>query len=312
MGVNYGLGGFKDGLSYIYAAYVGSPHTITIDAVDQVTKFDTDLTPLSNYDAKLDASEKSIIRLNKQGVYLINWSATTSGASNDDISINVSNDGSNFLQVGIQNFNSKGGDLWTTSGTLLYSYSAQNSLDTLYLCVENNGSAADIVINNLQISAVRLGGLHTNSTEFIAGTAYGMIYDSGGGSLTYSVTDTFYPLGLDMENRNLLQMDAGTEELVIEQSGYYYLYGSFSVRGSSNDDLIVGVMKNGTEQTDVLKNPQQQWNSKGGAIYQTGYSAILALKAGDTIQPCIANSTDTTGATTFEYVNFVMSRIGNI
>ena len=308
MGVEYGLGGFKAGTAFIYATFTGSAESL-FAAVNTPVAYGGGLTKQAAMGAKINDSNNSVIDLDKSGYYLINYSVTTNGGNNKDYKVNLSTSSNSYSDSqGGQSFNSKAGDLWTTSGCMIMKI--QNTRN-LYFLVENLSDDTSLTITTLNISVIRLGGLHSNTKEYVGGTAYGSLY-AAGGTITYAATDVFYPFGITLDSYNMLQMNNKNNAFEIEQSGYYYFYGSFSISGNSNDDLQVALFKNGTGASNLLVSPKQKWNSKGGSRYQTGFSAVFQLKKGDTIQPGIANNTDTTGTTTFQQVNLVMSRIGNI
>jgi hypothetical protein len=308
MAVQYGLGGFKVGTAFIYAT-CNNDTQLSFSAVNAFSVFDGDLTDNGSMRASINGTTDYQIDLEATGYYLVNYSLTTEDASNKNFEVNISNVKTSFSNAqGAQMFNSKAGDLWTTSGCLIVKVDDTNQL---FLVLKALTDDTEIVVKNVNISAIRLGGLHINTKEYIGGTAYGSLFASGG-TLTYAAINTFYPFNIDLDSYNTLQIGNDSREFEIEQSGYYYFYGSFSITGSSNDDLELGLFKNGTNQEDILVFPKQKWNSKGGSAYQTGMSVILKLAKGDTIQPGIANRTDTTGTTTFQQINLVMSRIGNI
>mgnify|MGYP003151086810 FL=1 len=108
------------------------------------------------------------------------------------------------------------------------------------------------------------------------------------------------------------QVGFDNRKFTIEQPGFYYFAGSFSVSGSANDDLELGVFINGTNAEDVQTSPKQAWNAKGGSLYQTSYNGLFQLKKGDTLEPCVQNITDTTGNSAFQNTNLVLIRVGNI
>ena len=64
--------------------------------------------------------------------------------------------------------------------------------------------------------------------------------------------------------------------------------------------------------TDSLSYPQQNFNSKGGTLWQTGLNGIFELKKGDTLMLALKNNSDTTGTTKVVSINNSLSRIGNI
>jgi hypothetical protein len=306
MAVNYGLGGFKDGAGFIYAT---APETeVTISTQDVETLCDVEYDILDS----LNASQPSVsvLSLNLAGYWLVNYNVSTSGASGDDLTFGIATEGSAAFSPGQQKFNSKAGDYWTTSGWLIIKI-LSTSEPTITLVVSNNSGTDNITLTDVNISAFRIGSLD-GTGDYEAGIAFANVYQNSSFNVGYAATDTFYPLGEDLVVGNVFQVGFDNRKFTIEQPGFYYFAGSFSVSGSANDDLELGVFINGTNAEDVQTSPKQAWNAKGGSVYQTSYNGLFQLKKGDTLEPCVQNITDTTGNSAFQNTNLVLIRVGNI
>ena len=241
-----------------------------------------------------------------RGYYLINYSFTTSGGSNDNFTIGLGWDAENRMQQGTQQFNSKAGDFWTTSGMCIIEVTATNK--EIFFLLSNDSDTTEISITYMNVTAVRIGG--AVNQDWMGGQAFGARVVNSGGTLSYAAIDTFYPFGATFTEYNACQMAYDNDSAFkILQKGYYYYGLSISTSGSSNDDLQLGVIKNGDT---VLTNPRQKFISKGGSLYQTSLSCIFLLNDTDTIEGALANNTDTSGNTTLANINEVLIRMGDI
>ena len=307
MAVNYGLGGFKDGAGFIYATAPAAEITITTQDENTLCDLEYDV-----YDS-LNASQPStsVLSLDLAGYWLVNYNISTFGASGDDLTFLIAPEGASAFPAPQQKFNSKAGDYWTTSGWAIIKILASSDNPTITLVVQNNSGTDNIEISDINISAFRVGSLD-GTGDYGAGIAFGSVYQNSSFNVGYAATNTFYPLGEDLVVDNLFQVGFDSRKFIIEQPGFYYFAGSFSVSGSANDDLELGVFINGTNAEDVQTSPKQAWNAKGGSLYQTSYNGLFQLKKGDTLEPCVQNLTDTTGNSAFQNTNLVLIRVGNI
>ena len=314
MAVNYGLGGFKDGAAYM-SAYSEGVLEAEIADVDTPVSIKNTLLTTNFLLAEVDAGVDYQLNLYLSGFWLINYSITSAGGDNDNFTCGLGVEESVFLAAGKQSFNSKAGDYFTTNCTSIIK--VDSSFGTsLFMLIENNSDDSNVSLENVNITAIRIGdlleGSGTGKNQYKAGTAYGSLYFDGSTALSYGVVDTFYAFGLTYQAGYTCGVHLYSTSFLILQSGFYLYNCSISTSGSSNDDLVLGIFKNGTDQDNLVDYATQSFNSKGGSLWQTGLSTMLYLKAGDIIQPCIANATDTSGNTTFKHVNLNLVRLGNI
>lgn len=318
MAVNYGLGGFKDGAAYI-SAYSTSEEIVSIATISTPVVIEAPLTITNYLDAEKNASADYQLDLQLGGYWLITYSLTTTGASNDNFTCGIGLETSTLLDEGRQSFNSKAGDFFTTNGSAILEI--ESPATTLYTLIQNDSDTDNITIANLNISAIRIGDLLNstktgarNPAQYKAGTAYGAFYWEGSTALSYVAVDTYYKFGISLTEGQscLVDLISASDAFTIEQAGFYRYECSISISGSSNDDLSLGIFKNGVADTNVIATAKQNFNAKGGSLWQTGLSTLLYLQKGDTLQPCIANLTDTSGNTTFKNINLNLVRIGNI
>ena len=309
MGVNYGLGGFKNGAAYAYGVASGV-FNVTINRTDDFYVFDEDII-LGSY---LEVSTLAgVLTCNLAGYYFIKYSVTTSGASGDDLQLGIAINGV-VIDGGSQYFYSNNGDEFTTNSSTITKIDGDMKIQ---LAVQNLSTDQDVTIESYNISIIRVGDLETTSNLFLAGTSFmATIFNNIASptNLTFAATNTFYPI---IDNNVLVSSqnmgtDAKLMDFIIRMDGFYVLDASITTEGSSNDDLTLGILKNGDAHADALAVPQQKYTSKGGTLWQTGLNGIFELKIGDTLQLALQNNTDTTGTTKISSINKSLSRIGNI
>tara|TARA_R110002096_G_scaffold61442_3_gene152696 strand:- start:168 stop:1097 length:930 start_codon:yes stop_codon:yes gene_type:complete len=309
MAVNYGLGGFKNGAAYAYGVASGV-FNVTIPRPLDFYVFDEDII-LGSY---LEVSTLAgVLTCNLAGYYFIKYSVTTSGASGDDLQLGIAINGV-VIDGGSQYFYSNNGDEFTTNSSTITKIDGDMKIQ---LAVQNLSTDQDVTIESYNISIIRVGDLETTSNLFLAGTSFmATIFNNIASptNLTFAATNTFYPI---IDNNVLVSSqnmgtDAKLMDFIIRMDGFYVLDASITTEGSSNDDLTLGILKNGDAHADALAVPQQKYTSKGGTLWQTGLNGIFELKIGDTLQLALQNNTDTTGTTKISSINKSLSRIGNI
>lgn len=311
MAVNYGLGGFKNGAAYAYG-FVTSAFTVTVGAADKFFGFSESLN-LSTY-LLAGQSSNGVIQLNLAGYYFIKYSVTTSGASGDNLQLAILVNG-NDIAGGGQYLYSNNGDEFTTNSSTITEISG---ISTVQLAVQNVSNATNVTIESYNISIIRVGDLNTQSDLFLAGTSFlSTTFNSiaSPDTITYAATDTFYPINSVLNtlvSSQNMKSDVKLNQFQILMDGFYMLDASITTEGSSNDNLVLGILKNGTTDADALEYPVQSFNSKGGTLWQTGLNAIFELKKGDYLLLALQNTTDTTGTTKVVSINKSLSRIGNI
>tara|TARA_R110002020_G_scaffold379412_3_gene590598 strand:+ start:258 stop:1196 length:939 start_codon:yes stop_codon:yes gene_type:complete len=312
MAVNYGLGGFKNGAAYAYG-FVNSAFEVTIGADNKYFGF-TESMNLSTY---LLAEETSagVIQLHLAGYYFIKYSVTTSGASGDNLQLGILVNGNN-IAGGAQYLYSNNGDEFTTNSSTITEISG--SISTIQLAIQNISNATDVTIESYNISIIRVGDLNTQSDLFLAGTSFlSTTFNSiaSPDTIAYAATDTFYPINSAVNtlvSSQNMKSDDKFNTLEIVMDGFYMLDASITTEGSSNDNLVLGILKNGSDDAAALDYPMQAYNSKGGTFWQTGVNAIFELKTGDFLMLALQNKSDTTGTTKVVSINKNLSRIGNI
>ena len=306
MAVNYGLGGFDNGTAYVNGA--NSVTTIvSISAADEWMAIEVDwvVDPFRNFNNTAENFSPQI-----DGYYYVKYSVTTTDATNDDLEIGIMVGGTTVLSGGRQTANSKAGDYFTTNSSTIVKIRGGTLIG---LAARNLSDTSDISVENATINIIRVGDIASLTTTYLAGNAWGTTYLSGG-TVSYAAQDVFYPVISTLITSGTQQVLLSTagDQFKILQAGFYLFEASLSTAGNANDNLCLGIMKNGSNDGDVLEYPQQPFNSKGGSFFQTGINTILKLKKDDTIMLGIKNETDATGNTTIENFNMSLIRIGNI
>ena len=311
MAVNYGLGGFKNGAAYCYG-FVNSAFTVSIGIIDKFFEF----TEAIDFGSNLGFTQSAgVLTADLKGYYFVKYSVTTSAASGDNLQLGLVINGLSASE-GRQFLYSNNGDEFTTNSTSIIKFSG---ISTLQLAIKNISNEADVDIEGYSISVFRIGELETFSDQFLAGTCFiSSYFDNRSTPITisYASTNTFYPITGQtltiVSSQNIKATGTDNDTLEILMDGFYMLDASITTEGSSNDDLTLGILKNGDVHTDSLSYPQQNFNSKGGTLWQTGLNGIFELKKGDTLMLALKNNSDTTGTTKVVSINNSLSRIGNI
>ena len=241
MAVNYGLGGFKNGAAYAYGS-VNSGFTVTVGAPDKFFGFTEAIT--MNTFLEAEQNSNGIITLNLEGFYFIKYSVTTSGASGDDLQLAILKNGG-IIQADQYLFSNNGDEFTTNSSTI----TKISGLSTVQLGVQNISNATNVTIESYNISIIRVGDLNTQSDLFLAGTSFLSTNFNSIASpetITYASTNTFYPISgvtNTLVSSQNMQSDDKFNRFNIIMDGFYMLDASITTEGSSNDDLVLGILK---------------------------------------------------------------------
>lgn len=159
MAVNYGLGGFTSAMSF-GAVYASAATIITINEVgtfylvEELTNISIGTTPSGDFSDtyhqfKLDDAK---LYAEGEGVYLITYNITTSGASGDDLAVKLLKNGTSEIG-GEQQVYSRGGSMFETGSNILVYLSESEYIG---LAVANMTDTSNITIDNLNMNMVKL------------------------------------------------------------------------------------------------------------------------------------------------------------